>query len=768
MTACRRTTGDLHTGLLGLLISCSAAAVLAGDPPDFEREIAPVLIERCLGCHNSSEAKGGLVLATRQGAIKGGDSGPALSPGDPAESYLLERILNFEMPPEEEAPLPPQERSRLEAWVRAGAPWPEGRTLSLYEKTTGKRAGRDWWSFRKVDRPAVPAVRSGRVANPVDAFIHARLEERGMEMAPTLERRKLARRVYFDLLGLPPTPEEVRTFLDDTSEGAYERLLDRLLASPQYGERWGRYWLDLVRFAETDGYERDATKPFAWRYRDWVIRSLNADKPYDTFVAEQLAGDEVSHRSEETVIATGMLRLGTWNDEPNDPFEYKYERLEDMVHVTSTAFLALTVKCARCHDHKFDPIPQTDYYRMASVFWAGFIEPRARELMGGPGKDELGFDVLGWTDRGREVPAFHLLKKGDPHRPGERVEPGSLTLAPALDRPLAPPPDEAKTTGRRLQLAAWITHPDNPLTARVLVNRLWQHHFGAGLVRTPDNFGFTGSPPTHPELLDWLASELMAGGWRIKRMHRLLMMSEAYRQDSIHPRHAEYDRTDAANRLWWRANQRRLEAETLRDALLAVSGELNPTTGGPSFFPLMTSEALEGLSRKGAEWGESPQAERNRRSVYLFTKRSRLLPLMTAFDFPDTAGPCGQRDVTTVPTQALALLNTHVVHGMSTRFALRVAKQAGPDRERQVRLMWNLAFGRDPAPEEIADSLEHLRLQKEHFLNSPAGGLAEVSEADSDDRDDDRDAEQLLHPEQLALASLCHVVLNANQFIYVD
>ncbi len=762
MTAFTRTSRKLSIGPLGLLVVWSSSAALAADPPDFEREIAPILIARCLGCHNASERKGGLVLATRQSLVKGGDSGPAFSPEEPGKSYLLERVIDGEMPPEEEKPLSPAERSRLEAWVRSGAAWPDGRSLSLYETTTSKRAGRDWWSLRKVKRPAVPAVKSDRVANPIDAFVHARLEERGMEMAPPLEKRKLVRRVYFDLLGLPPTPDEVRAFLEDTSPDVYERLIDRLLASPHHGERWGRYWLDLVRFAETNGYERDATKPFAWRYRDWIIRSFNGDKPYDTFIAEQLAGDEVPHRSEETIVATGMLRLGTWNDEPNDPFEYKYQRLEDMVHVTSSAFLALTVKCARCHDHKFDPIPQIDYYRMASFFWAGFIEPRDRKLMGGPSQEELGFDLLGWTDRGREVPAFHLLKKGDPHRPGPRVEPGFLTLAPSLDRPLTPPPAQVKTTRRRLQLAAWITDPANPLTARVMVNRLWQHHFGEGLVRTPNNFGFTGAPPTHPELLDWLASEFTAGGWRIKRMHKLLMMSSAYRQDSSHPREAEYNLTDAANHLWWRANPRRLEAEALRDAMLAMSGELNPTTGGPSFFPRMSSEALEGLSRKGASWGKSPRTERYRRSVYMFTKRSRILPLMTTFDFCDTTGPCGQRVVTTVPTQALALLNNHFVHEMSTYFAIRVADEAGPDHERQIRRIWNLAFGRDPARDEIDVALEHLRVQKEHFQkgNTTDGLVAPLLEAG--------DAAPRTRPEHLALASLCHVVLNANELIYVD
>ncbi len=318
------------------------------------------------------------------------------------------------------------------------------------------------------------------------------------------------RRVYFDLLGLPPTCEEVEAFANDKSPNAYEKLIDKLLASEHYGERWGRYWLDVARFAETCGYERDQVKPDVWKYRDWVIKAFNSDVPYDRFVLEQLAGDELPNANANTTVATGFIRLGTWNDEPNDPNEYKYDRLEDMVGATSTAFLGMTVKCARCHDHKFDAIRQTDYYRMAGAFWAGFIEPGPREHLGGPDAKALGHTgVFGWTDRGKEVPPIKLLKKGDPNRPGAVVEPGHLSMISALDKPLTVPPASAKTTTRRLQLAQWITDPQNPLTARVWVNRVWQYHFGQGLVRTPDNFGFTGDKPTHPELLDWLASELV-------------------------------------------------------------------------------------------------------------------------------------------------------------------------------------------------------------------------------------------------------------------
>jgi hypothetical protein len=514
-----------------------------------------------------------------------------------------------------------------------------------------------------------------------------------------------------------------------------------LLASPHFGERWARYWLDLVRFAETNGYERDAEKPLAWKYRDWVVQSLNDDKPFDRFLTEQLAGDELPERSEQTVVATGMLRLGTWDDEPNDPAQYKYDRLDDLVHVASTAFLGLTVRCARCHDHKFDPIPQTDYYRFANAFWAGFIEPRERELMGGPSAAELGFAVLGWTDRGRNVPPLHLLKKGDPAHPGPAIDPGCLSIVPALDRPLAPPPEGAKTSHRRLQLAAWLTDPQHPLTARVLVNRLWQHHFGEGLVRTPDNFGFKGAPPTHPELLDWLADELVRGGWRMKPLHRLILTSQTYRQSSLHPRQGDFASKDADNRWLWRANRRRLDAEALRDAMLAASGRLNGAMGGPGFFPALSEDALEGLSKKGQVWGSSPESERVRRSLYIFTKRSLLVPLLTTFDFSDTTQPCGRREVTLVAPQALALLNNQFAHESSAALAARVTREAPGDRARQMELAWRYALGRSPRDGEQAAAIEHVQAQARRL--SAAGELA-------------------------ALASLCHVLLNTNEFIYVD
>ena len=698
------------------LLAYSLAPARAAD--EFKTAIAPILMNRCLECHNSSEKSGGLDLSTRQGLMAGGDTGPVLVPGKPDQSPLLDRVVDGEMPPPKlgkSQALGDDEAERLTDWIGQGADWPEKIKLDAFEVSTAKRGGRDWWSFQPIQRPAVPVVKNPG-AGTIDAFVHAALEPQGWEPAPRADRAVLIRRLYFDLVGYPPSFDEIKQFSADESPLAYDRLVERLLASPAYGERWGRHWLDVARYAETSGYERDQEKPFAWKYRDWVIRAFNQDMPFDRFVKEQLAGDELAGQDESSVAGTGFLRLGTWNDEPNDPAEYKYERLEDMVHATSTAFLGLTVKCARCHDHKFDPIRQTDYYRVAAAFWAGPIEPGPRESLGGPKPEELSVsNVLGWTDLGREAPPLRLLVKGDVKRPGEVVEPGHLSLVPMLDRPLDPPAEGAKTTGRRRQLADWIVDPRNPLTARVWVNRIWHHHFGKGLVRSPDNFGFTGDKPTHPELLDWLASELVSSGWSTKQIHRLIVSSETYRQSSLHPRQAEYAYQDAGNRLWWHVERRRLDAESLRDALLAADGNLDRATmGGPSFKPVISSDALEGLSMKDAAWTASPPEQQRRRSVYLYTKRGLLPPMAVAFDFMDTTLPCGQRDVTMVPPQALALLNNEFMHERSAGLAKLLMAQPG-GLETRIDEAWRRTLGRSPTDQERAQAVEHVTKQRQHL-----------------------------------------------------
>ena len=725
----------LTAAVAGLLILPPVSAA----PPDFDRDVAPLLARRCLDCHAGEDAKGGVDLARRAAAV--GPTAPVVA-GRPADSLLWKKVAANEMPPK--TPLPESERAVLRDWIAGGAVWGAD-PIDPFAATTGSRAGRDWWSLQPVRRPEVPTARdpSADTRNPVDRFVVDRLSANGMSLAPPADRRTLIRRVSFDLLGLPPSYEEAEAFATDPAPDAYERLVDRLLASPHYGERWGRHWLDVARYAETCGYERDQVKPNVWKYRDWVIGAFNRDMPFDRFVLEQLAGDELPGADAGTAAATGFIRLGTWNDEPNDPAEYQYDRLEDMVGATGTAFLGLTVRCARCHDHKFDPVRQADYYRMAAAFWAGPVAPGPRDLLGGPDAKTLGHDgVFGWTDRGREVPPLRLLKKGDPNRPGPVVEPGHLSAIPALDTPFAPPPPGARTTTRRLQLARWIADPRNPLAARVWVNRVWQHHFGSGLVRTPDNFGFTGERPTHPDLLDWLAADFVAGGRTTKRLHRLILLSATYRQSSVHPRQDEYATRDAGNRLWWRAERRRLDAEALRDALLAAGGNLRlDRVGGPSFAPDIPADALEGLSMKGAAWTPSPPAEQGRRTVYTFAKRGLLPPLLTTFDLPDTTLPSCRRDVTTVPTQSLALLNNPFVHRQSAALAGRVGTTVG--RPEQATRAWRLALGRDPRPAEASAAVAHLERQAKAFAGRP-------------------------DPARDALASLCHALLNTNEFLYVD
>jgi hypothetical protein len=524
-----------------------------------------------------------------------------------------------------------------------------------------------------------------------------------------------------------------------------QALIDHLLNSPHFGERWGRYWLDVVRYAETSGYERDQPKPFAWKYRDWVVNAVNSDMPYDQFIRHQLAGDEVTDRNEATVIATGFLRLGTWNDEPNDDADYRYERLEDLVHVTSSAFLGLTVKCARCHDHKFDPIPQEDYYRMASAFWPGPIAGRDRELLGGPSTEELGFEnVLGWTDLTATPPPLHLLKNGESDKPMQVVTPGTLTFAPVLQAMFAPPSAKAKTTTRRRQLAEWIASPLNPLTARIAVNRIWQHHFGDGLVRSPNNFGYKGELPTHPDLLDWLANELIESGWSTKHIHRLILTSRTWQQSSLHPEAAKYSELDSTNRLWWHANRRRLDAESLRDSLLAVSGEIDLRVGGEGFKPTISAEALEGFSRREAAYQASPPNDQRRRSLYSFVSRSLMPPMMTTFDQCETTLPCAQRDVTTVPAQALVMLNNEFVHARSQALARRAAN-AADNPAHQIQTVWKFTLGRLPTDWELQLSAQHMKTQAE---NLQAANMANV--------------------QHLALSSLCHVLLNSNEFLYID
>ncbi len=753
------------TALPHFAIAAEPALAIDAESTDdqfFEQQVAPLLVMHCLECHQEKTPSGGLSLATQNGLLRGGDSGASIDEDDPKDSSLLARIHDGEMPPIKQGrsqKLDDDVIATFEAWLLRGAPWPENRRLELYERTSAVRAGRNWWSLTKITRPSLPADyanndSSAPAINAIDAFIGAKLRSENMKSAPRAEKALLLRRAYYDVIGLPPNDQQVAAFLADDSPDAWEKVVDDLLQTPQYGQRWARHWLDVVRFAETSGYERDQEKAFAWKYRDWVIQSLNEDKPYDRFVLEQLAGDELPERNEQTVIATGMLRLGTWNDEPNDPEDYVYDRLEDLVHVTSTAFLGMTVKCARCHDHKFDPIYQEDYYRMAGAFWAGPIAARDREWLGGPNESELGIaNVLGWTDITNQPSPLRLLKNGERDQAQQEVAPGTLSMITDLSRDFAPVDSNVKTTQRRLRLAEWIIDPANPLTARVIVNRLWLHYFGQGLVRTPNNFGFTGEQPTHPELLDWLATELMDNSWRLKPLHKLMLMSETYCQSTLNSEAEQYNLVDAGNRFWWRAERRRLDAEALRDTLLFASGELDQQLGGPSFRETVSPEALEGLSQKSAAWTASPESEQHRRSIYMFTKRGLLSPMMTAFDLCDVTQPCGQRDITTVAPQALVMLNNPFIHQRGLHLAEQILSEHGEWKDR-IEALWLRVYARSPRADEVQLAVRYLQTQLPVFAQS------DFAQSDVEG--------QAAQPEALCFASLCVGLFNSNEFFYVD
>jgi hypothetical protein len=716
------------------------------------------------------------------------------------------------------------------------------------------------WSFQPLKRASVPAVQHRAwVRTPVDAFILAKLEAAGLTPAPEADRATLIRRLSFDLVGLPPTPAEVEAFVRDPAPDAYEKVVDRLLASPHYGERGATAWLDLVRFAESDGFKADGPRPTAWRYRDYVIRALNQDKPFDRFLSEQLAGDELYPGDADALLATGYLR--------HYPDEYNAVRLElrrqeilnDITDATGQAFLGLTLGCARCHDHKFDPISQEDYYRF-QAFFAAFqpidvplaspeeqeryqrrlreweaktadlrtrmqalaapfrnkfvaarklrfpkeyqamydlsaerrtpfqqqmatllakqLEPTAAEMVKAMKPDArkewqalakqlAAFDGLkpkppptglALTDVGPAAPATHLLKRGELRTKGKELAPGFLE---ALEKKTPPVPASAPrgwTTGRRSQLARWLTRPDHPLTARVMVNRLWQHHFGRGIVATPSDFGVQGEPPTHPALLDWLACEFTARGWGLKAMHRLIVLSNTYRQSSSAASRLSA-RIDPDNRLLWRMNRRRLEGEALRDAMLAVSGRLNRAVGGPSVYPELPAE----LAVSRALWPVSASPhDRARRSVYVFAKRNLRYPLFSAFDAPDGNEPCARRNQSTTAPQALMLLNGRTTLDLARAFAGRVLAEARP-ADPVIDRAYRLALGRPPQPEEMQASQRFLdteqRLLRSRFdtKTPPAPAFRETPSPAG--------VETAF---ATAVVDLCHVLFNVNEFLYVD
>jgi hypothetical protein len=609
------------------------------------------------------------------------------------------------------------------------------------------------WAFVPRSHPEIPTFRAAAdrawVKTPVDAFLLARLQKEGLKPSPAADRATLIRRVTFDLTGLPPTPAEVAAFVADRSPKAWEKLVDRLLASPRYGERWGQHWLDVVRFAESDGFEYDTHRKDAWRYRDYVIRAFTNDKPFNRFVEEQLAGDEIAPAEDETLIAAGFNRLAPLrkNAGNQEVASSRNEVLTEMTNIVGSALLGVTLGCARCHDHKFDPFRQSDYYRMQGFFaavqsndvpratpaeqadWKTRSEQYAQQIKemraasrGLKGAERMAIQdkiedlqekmnvgvpsLFSVADEPEKRTEIHLLARGDYQNKGDRV--GMRVLGVLLPDAT---PELAETTAKpREELAKWVVDDQNPLTARVMVNRIWQYHFGRGIVGTPNDFGRMGERPRHPELLDYLADEFVSSGWSVKHVHRLILLSSAYRQASDVENAAAREK-DPDNRLLWRFNRQRLEAEEIRDAMLAVSGKLSEKAGGPSVIVPIDPDLVHALY-KPSQWAVTKDpAEHNRRSVYLFAKRNLHIPMMEVFDAPDSQVSCPRRESSTHAPQALELLNGQFANRQADAFAARLAAAAGKDPARQADLAYKLAAGRSPSAKEKQLALEFLKTQ---------------------------------------------------------
>ena len=837
-----------------LFVTCLGSSLftqlLRADPPsiEFNRDIAPILINNCLECHHRGKASGGLNVALIEAIRRGGESGPAIA-GDPkTPSLLMLKIDAGEMPPQERGKrrsLTQDQITTLRSWVNSGADWPKNRELGLHEQTVRVEESRNFWSFQPVRRPVVPQAKQIDVAvHPIDAFIEEKLAKMGIEPGEAATPHHLLRRAWMDLVGLPPSPDEQEKYCKDSSPKAYEDLVDRLLANRGYGERWGRYWLDLVRYADSNGYERDGAKPSVWRYRDYVIDSLNRDKPYDRFVLEQIAGDELPDRSKETVIATGFHALGAWQDEvdPLEAAQYRADELDDMLRTTAQTFLGVTIGCARCHNHKFDPISMVDYYSLSAI-----LAPLKRPNVGRDdrdrplgslaelaavrnrderiaelnplitrlrtkteaewlesGKSQLPDEVVAsfrsspkdrnptqnqliqkhsaqWQaeitaampeDRRQQVaeieqsiqklrqetpdlprgyflfedsnnpaPTF-LLLSGRASNPGPQMQPAVPVVLTSTQPSIVP--FEGQTSGRRLALARWLVDPANPLTARVIVNRVWQHHFGDGLVATPSDFGQIGARPTHPELLDWLSDWFVnEADWSLKKLHRLIMTSRTYRRSSTATR--QQRGLDLENKWLGRFPQRRLEVEAIRDSVLAASGKLNPEMFGPAVYLPIPASVIEAHTDKEAAWRSSPEPAIYRRTIYAYVKRTLLVPMLEVMDLCDTTNSTEKRSITSIAPQALTLYNGEFMNSQASFFADRVIREVGDEPDRQIDRAYRLALCRTPTATELQAMKQVLVEETQNRLTEPG---VDVRRA--------------------ALIQICRVILNLNEFVYVE
>jgi hypothetical protein len=876
-----------------------------------EHDVIPIMYLRCTVCHGLRRQEGGLDLRTRAAMLKGGKSGPAIVAGHPEQSLLLKRVQSGEMPPKKELMevsikvITPAETEKVSGWIAAGAPESNIQPDVADGKADPLVSDKDrqWWSFQPPKKLAVPAVKhADRVRNPIDAFVLTRLEEKGLTLSPEADKFTLMRRAYFDLTGLPPEPTEIEAYIEDKDPQAYEKMIDRLLASPRYGERWGRYWLDVAGYADSEGGKLtdDVPRTYAWRYRDYVIRSFNADKPYDRFLMEQIAGDElvdyehaamVTPEMLDDVIATGFLRMG-----PDSTIEHNIsfadDRLEviaDEMDVLGSGVIGLTIKCARCHSHKYDPIPQRDYYRLKAIFqgaydehdWLtphpsvyddlkAFREPTLRFLpYVSPGKttveileerraaDELNHNLdleiqtlkkaledkaepikkkiiaerlkqlpqglredlekledtkpedrsevqkylavkfegllkveaedlknldTGFRKEANETerkiklleykkapdpriralwdrgePSFtYIQRRGDPNAFGRLVGPGVPSCLTDGKTPfvVTPPWPGAKKTGRRLAFAKWVTQPDNPLTARVMVNRMWKLHFGRGIVKTVGNFGKVGAAPTHPELLDWLATEFVRQGWSIKSMHRLMMTSSTYRQSSaVAP---ALEKADPENKLLSRMPMKRMEAEAVYDTMLLIANKLDESPFGPPEPVVIRDDGLVTPVGTAKGW---------HRGIYVEQRRTKLPTVMESFDLPAMSPNCVDRSISVIAPQALHMMNDGMIEKLAESFAQRVRKEAGDDPEKQIARAYWIALSRPPTEDERRASANVLRqLRNVQSSQSTAGSLSSVAAKPAPDRSTPTADD----PAALALGDFCHTLMNSAAFLYID
>lgn len=819
-----------------------------------EVDVVPILLRRCTMCHGADYQLGQLDLRTRSALLKGGKSGPAALARDAAGSRMVQQIRDQQCPPKDELsraaiePMTAQELTTLMGWIDAGLPVAResnelvaavdpGHAESA-ERVTGDQAVADepHWAFQKPRRAAVPVVEStSRIHGPIDAYVLQALRARQLEFAPAADRLTLLRRVTLDLTGLPPTPDEIRRFMADERPGSYERLVDQLLASPRYGERWGRFWLDLAGYADSEGKRHaDKIRPWAWRYRDYVIRSFNSNLPYDRFLVQQLAGDELVqyddplNADEETIehlVATGFLRMAPDGTSANPVNRYpdRIEVIADELDVLARGVMGLTMNCARCHSHKYDPISQREYYAYMAVFRGAYDEynwmvpqpftnqwkralPRYLTVVTAEQRAEneaanaalksqleqleqqLQADDLepakrtqlekqkaqlknklvplpqirALWDRGQPSPMY-VYRRGDENQPAVPVSPGVLSVltGPDLEYDVTAVAQDARSTYRRLAFANWLVDPDHPLTARVITNRIWKHHFGFGLVRSLDNFGRLGTPPTHPELLDWLALRLIDSGWDVKSLHRAMVTSQTYRQSSFASQDAL--QRDPDNRWLSRMPMRRLSAEEVRDAILFVSGRLNERPYGPP-------DAVQ--VRKDGLVTSQPVQNRWRRSVYVRHRRKEMPSILETFDLPQMNPNCVQRTISTVVSQPLYLLNSAMIHSLSRDFARRIHTQAGSDQAEQIRLATLAIWGRSPTPLELETGLAALEQLRSEWVQRAAHQSPPPADENSDATPDaDSDGESSLAARDAdfsAFADYCHVLINSAAFLYVD